>query len=123
MMVMILEKVPPSLKGELSRWLTEISTGVYVGHASALVRDLLWEKCVKHIYWGRCYQIYRSNAEQGFDIRIHGDSERVIMDFDGLKFLAVKDARWHAFQQEEEERQKAEHALGTMTTQPDTSEG
>lgn len=47
MVIMTLEKVPKSLRGELSRWMVEIQTGVFVGKLSALVRDLLWEKCVK----------------------------------------------------------------------------
>lgn len=103
MMVMILEKVPPSLKGELSRWLVEVSTGVYVGHASALVRDLLWEKCLQYVYQGRCYQIYRVNTEQGFAIRMHGDAARNILDLDGLQLVAVKDARWLAYREELEQ--------------------
>jgi CRISPR-associated protein Cas2 len=101
MMVMILEKVPPSLKGDLSRWLVEVTTGVYVGHASALVRDLLWDKCVRHVYRGRCYQLYRANTEQGYVIRMHGDSERAIVDFDGLQLVTVHDARWTAYQEEQ----------------------
>jgi len=113
MMVMILERVPPSLKGELSRFLVEVTTGVYVGHASGLVRDLLWDKCVKYVFRGRCYQLYRTNNEQGFEIRMHGDSERAILDFDGLHLMAVKDARWLAFQQ-------AELEAGSMKTESDT---
>ncbi|MEI7990087.1 MAG: type I-E CRISPR-associated endoribonuclease Cas2e, partial [Chloroflexota bacterium] len=45
MLVMILEQVSKSARGELSRWLIEAKPGVYIGHVSALVRDLLWEKC------------------------------------------------------------------------------
>ncbi|MCD6345555.1 MAG: type I-E CRISPR-associated endoribonuclease Cas2, partial [Anaerolineae bacterium] len=45
MVVMILEKVPVGVRGELTRWLLEIKTGVFVGHISARVRDKLWEKC------------------------------------------------------------------------------
>lgn len=113
MMVMILEKVPPSLKGELSRWLVEVTTGVYVGHASALVRDLLWDKCVRYVYRGRCYQLYRTSTEQGFAIRMHGDPSRAILDFDGLHLMAIQDARWAAFQEEQDES-------GRMTTENDT---
>ena len=46
MLVMILEAVPPSLRGELSRWLTPVCVGVYVGKVSTLVRDKLWERAV-----------------------------------------------------------------------------
>jgi CRISPR-associated protein Cas2 len=34
-------KCPPKLRGDLSKWLLEINTGVYVGQVSARVRDAL----------------------------------------------------------------------------------
>ena len=94
MVVMILERVPKSLRGHLTRWMLEVSTGVFVGTMSGLVRDLLWEKCVDKSRAGRCCQIYRTNNEQGFAIRMHGDSNRSVEDFDGLKLVTVKNARW-----------------------------
>ena len=45
MILMSLERTPASLRGELSRWLMEIRTGVYLGHVSAAVREALWTKC------------------------------------------------------------------------------
>ena len=47
MIVMVLETVPVGLRGELTRWLLEPHTGVFVGHVNAMVRDRLWEKCCK----------------------------------------------------------------------------
>ena len=49
MIVMILEKVPVRLRGELTRWLIEPRQGVFVGHINAMVRERLWEKCCN--YW------------------------------------------------------------------------
>ena len=94
MVVMILEKVPKSLRGELTRWMLEVSTGVFAGSMSATVRDLLWEKCVEKSRAGRCCQLYRTNNEQGFAIRMHGDSNRQVTDFDGLMLITVKNAKW-----------------------------
>ena len=37
---------PPKLRGDLSKWLCEINTGVYVGNVSSRVRDALWERGV-----------------------------------------------------------------------------
>lgn len=91
---MVLEKVPPSLRGELSRWMVEIQIGVYVGSLSALVRDLLWHKCIRNGAGGRCCQVYRINNEQGYDIRIAGDSNRFVVDQNGLLLVAVRNARW-----------------------------
>lgn len=93
MLVMTLEKVPPSLRGELSRWLIEVQTGVYVGSVSAVVRDLLWDKVVQHARSGRCTQLYRTNNEQGFTMRMHGDQSRTLLDIEGYQLVAVKDAR------------------------------
>lgn len=91
---MTLENVPTSLRGELSRWMIEVSTGVFVGKLSALVRDLLWEKCEENKRTGRCCQVYRTNNEQGFAIRMVGDAERSVVDLDGLQLVAVKNAAW-----------------------------
>lgn len=93
MIVMTLEAVPPSLKGELSRWLIEVQPGVYVGNANALVRDLLWDKVVQHARTGRCTQLYRAGTEQGFSIRLHGDPRRSLIDLDGFQLVAVRNAR------------------------------
>ena len=42
MVVITLEKCPLALRGDLTKWLQEISLGVYVGQVSARVRDKLW---------------------------------------------------------------------------------
>ncbi|GHG01510.1 hypothetical protein GCM10017783_12150 [Deinococcus piscis] len=94
MVVMTLEKVPDSLRGELSRWLIEVQTGVYVGAVSATVRDLLWDKVVQHARAGRCTQLFRSNGEQGFTIRMHGEARRQLVNIEGYQLVAVKDARY-----------------------------
>ncbi|MBB6100006.1 CRISPR-associated protein Cas2 [Deinobacterium chartae] len=105
MTVIVLESVPTSLKGELSRWLLEASTGVYVGQVSALVRDLLWEKCVTYARRGRCTLLYRTNGEQGFAIRLHGDRTRTVLNFDGLDLIGVQDARWATYLEEVQARE------------------
>ncbi len=93
MVVMTLEKVPDSLRGELSRWLIEVQTGVYVGSLSATVRDELWNKVVQYARSGRCTQLFRSNNEQGFVIRMHGEARRTLVDLEGYQLVAVKNAR------------------------------
>ncbi len=93
MIVMTLEAVPPSLRGELSRWLIEVQPGVYVGNTTALVRDLLWDKVVQYARTGRCTQLYRAHNEQGFAIRLHGDPRRTLVTLDGFQLVAVRNAR------------------------------
>lgn len=42
MVVIVLSACPAGLRGHLTRWLLEISAGVFVGHVSTRVRDLMW---------------------------------------------------------------------------------
>jgi CRISPR-associated protein Cas2 len=123
MVVIILEKVPKTLRGELSRWMLEVSTGVFVGSVSALVRDLLWEKCIAKKSSGRCCLLYRTNNEQGFAIRTHGDTTRTLIDFDGLTLVAVKNAEWERVHKKRTYKSKPGANLDKETRDSDTSEG
>jgi len=89
MLVMILEKVPARLRGELTHWLLEPKTGIFVGHVSARVRDKLWEKCLKAKGMGGVTQIWSTNTEQRFAIRTAGDTTREIVDFEGLHLIRI----------------------------------
>lgn len=93
MIVLVLEKVPVALRGELSRWCIEVSTGVFVGNASATVRELLFEKCIERKQSGRCVLAHRAPNEQGFAIRIEGSEDRRVVDCEGLQLVAVKTAK------------------------------
>lgn len=94
MLVMTLERVSPSLRGELTRWLMEVQVGVFVGRVSAIVRDLLWERALERGEGGRIAQVWPAANEQGFTLRIHGDDRRQVVDFDGLGLVAVRTAEW-----------------------------
>lgn len=89
MLVMILEKVTPGARGELTRWLVEVKTGVFVGHASARVRDKLWEKYEQAKRLGGVTQIWSTNTEQKFQMRMTGDTSRQIVDMEGLQLIRV----------------------------------
>ena len=89
MIVMILEKVPASLRGELSRWLLEPHAGVFVGHVSARVRDKLWEKCNRSKKAGSVLQIWSTNTEQRFQMRMYGRPSRYIVDFEGIQLIQI----------------------------------
>lgn len=94
MVVMVLERVPASLRGELTRWMQEVQAGVFVGSLSAMVRDLLWKKSMEKRADGWCCQIYSTNTEQGYAIRVAGDAKRNVIDVEGILLIAVKNARW-----------------------------
>jgi len=89
MIVMILEKVTSGLRGELTRWLIEPKSGVFVGQVSARVRDRLWEKCNQRKRSGGVIQIWSSNTEQGFKIRMVGDTSRDLVEVEGLQLVKI----------------------------------
>lgn len=89
MVVLILERVPASLRGELSRWMLEPRTGVFVGKLSAIVRDKLWQKAARDAKGGAGTLLYSSQSEQGFSVRTFGDTSRVLMDWEGLLLVHV----------------------------------
>lgn len=90
MTVILLERVPTSLRGELTRWMLELKSGVFVGKVSALVRDKLWERVCANMKGGAGMLIYSSDAEQGFTMRFWGDTARTIVDFDGLSLVQMQ---------------------------------
>jgi CRISPR-associated protein Cas2 len=81
---MVLECVPPSLRGELTRWMLELRAGVFVGTVTALVRDTLWKLVREKLKAGAAILVYSSNNEQGFKMEFIGPTSREITDFDGL---------------------------------------
>lgn len=89
MVVLIVECVPPTLRGELSRWMIEPRAGVFVGSPSAMVRDKLWEKVMKQGADGGATILYSSNTEQGFAIRTFGGTRREIVDLEGLALVRL----------------------------------
>lgn len=86
---MILECVPTSLRGELTRWMLEPKAGVFIGTLSAMVRDRLWYKACQRVRDGGCMLIYKTNTEQGFAIQLYGPFKRQVQDFEGLSLIRV----------------------------------
>lgn len=89
MIVILLERVPPGLRGELTRWLLEPRAGVFVGTVSALVREKLWDRTCRKMRDGAGMLIYTTNTEQGFALRTWGDPSRVVEDFEGLSLIRI----------------------------------
>lgn len=89
MVVIVLERVPSTLRGELTRWLLEPSTGVFVGTVSALVRDKLWELVCERVGKGGALLVYTTDNEQGFALQFWGETTRLVRDFEGLSLVTV----------------------------------
>jgi CRISPR-associated protein Cas2 len=84
MVVILLENVRTGLRGELSRWLFEVKSGVFVGKVSALVRDELWDFVAARLGKGSAVMLFPMNTEQGFDVRTLGKPSRQLVDIEGL---------------------------------------
>jgi CRISPR-associated protein Cas2 len=90
MLVMILEKAPASLRGELSRWLIEPHTGVFLGNLSARVRDELWAKACCKSWDGAVVQIWSdTTSPQGYRYRIFGTPARTLLDHEGIALVQM----------------------------------
>ncbi len=88
MIVLILERVSPGLRGELTRWLHEPRTNVFVGRTSSKVRDLLWKKIRRELGpRSGALLIHNSDDEPGFRLHAHGDTTRRLVSFDGLQLI------------------------------------
>ena len=86
MTVVILTAVPPGLRGHLTRWLLEISPGVFVGHVSARVRELMWERIVEYVKDGRALMVHSTRGEQRLSFNVHGHDWTPV-DFDGITLM------------------------------------
>lgn len=93
MVILLLERVSPSLRGELTRWLLEPKAGVFVGNVSALVREKLWTKACKSVGDGGGILIHSSDTEQGFEFKFTGAPGRTIRDFEGLQLIEIPTER------------------------------
>lgn len=78
--------VPVGLRGELTRWLLEISPGTFVGNVSARVRDELWTMCTEQAGNGSALLVHSARREQRLDFRSHG-TKWVPIDMDGLTLM------------------------------------
>ncbi|MBQ3782896.1 MAG: type I-E CRISPR-associated endoribonuclease Cas2 [Lachnospiraceae bacterium] len=79
---------PQNLRGDLTKWLIEIDSGVYVGKVNAKVRDELWKRVCNNIKSGQAVMVYSTNNEQGYDFKVH-NSERMVVDYDGINLVKI----------------------------------
>jgi CRISPR-associated protein Cas2 len=86
MVVITMTNCPPKLRGDLSRWLIEIDTGVFVGNINARVREHVWKRVCDNIKNGRASMAFGTNSEQKLDFKVH-NTEWEPVDFDGIKLI------------------------------------
>lgn len=84
--VITLKNSPPSLRGDLTKWMQEITTGVYVGNFNSRVREKLWERVVESVGTGEATMSYAYQNEIGYDFETH-NAMRENIDFDGIPLV------------------------------------
>lgn len=86
MVVVVLTACPEGLRGDLTRWLLEISAGVFVGNVTTRVRRLLWARVVELSKDGRALMVYSQQNEQHLAFKVHGHHWEPT-DFDGVLLM------------------------------------
>jgi len=88
MLVIVVENVPPRLRGRLAVWLLEIRAGVYVGNANRRVREMIWDQVEVGIEDGNAVMAWSTNTENGFDFLTLGVNRRIPVDMDGIRLVS-----------------------------------
>jgi CRISPR-associated protein Cas2 len=88
MLVIVVENVPPRLRGRLAVWLIEIRAGVYVGDLSKKVREMIWSQVEDGLENGNAVMAWSTNTESGFDFVTLGKNRRLPVELDGLKLVS-----------------------------------
>lgn len=86
MVVLVLTAVPAGLRGHVTRWLLEISPGVFVGALPRRVRDELWDRVIELCRDGRAVMVESARTEQGLAFRVHRPDWEPV-DLDGLQMV------------------------------------
>ena len=88
MLVIVVENVPPRLRGRLAVWLLEIRAGVYVGKLSRRVREMIWDTVEKGLGDGNAIMTWSTNTESGYDFLTAGDNRRIPINLDGAQLVS-----------------------------------
>ncbi len=84
--VITLKNSPPSLRGDLTKWMQEISTGVYVGNFSTRIREELWKRVVDSVGTGEATMSYAYRNEIGYRFATH-NATKIPIDYEGIPLV------------------------------------
>lgn len=88
MTVITLKSVPQSLRGDLTRWMQEIATGVYVGNFNSRIREYLWNRVKETMGHGEASMCFAARNEFGYDF-VTENTLRSVIDYDGLPLIFI----------------------------------
>lgn len=84
--VITLKNSPPSLRGDLTKWMQEIAVGVYVGNFNSKVREELWKRVIDSVGIGEATISYAYRNEIGYNFETH-NSNRTVIDYEGIPLV------------------------------------
>ena len=90
LVIIVLERVTPGLRGDLTRWMLAPRPTVFVGDLTADVRERLWKRACKAARpGGGCLLVHTAPTDQSFVVRSYGTPNRLVEDFDGLQLIRI----------------------------------
>lgn len=89
--VITLSKTPKSLRGDLTKWMQEISTGVYIGNFNSKVREKLWQRVLENVGTGQATISFNTRNEIGYSFMTH-NTKRKPIDSDGIPLVLIDNA-------------------------------
>ncbi|MCC8104507.1 MAG: type I-E CRISPR-associated endoribonuclease Cas2e [Clostridiales bacterium] len=84
--VITLTNVPNSLRGELTKWMQEIASGVYVGNFNSRVREQLWQHVCDNVQKGEATISYAARNEIGYTFDSY-QTKQEVFELDGLPLV------------------------------------
>ena len=90
MMIVVVENVPPRLRGRLAVWLLEIRAGVYIGNYSRRVRERIWHEVTEAAEQGNAVMAWTAPHDAGFLFETWGSNRRVPVDLDGFRLVSFQ---------------------------------
>lgn len=88
MIVLVLTAVPRGLRGDLSKWLLEISPGVFAGRVSRRIREKLWARVERGVKDGCAVLVVADHGrEQGYEVLTAGRDRWVPVDLEGITLM------------------------------------
>lgn len=88
--VITLKNSPRSLRGDLTKWMQEIATGVYVGNFNSQVREQLWQRVLDAVAGGEATISYTLNNEIGYQFATV-NACRETLDCEGIPLVCLKE--------------------------------
>ena len=84
--VITVKNAPMSLRGDLSKWMQEIATGIYVGNYNTKVREKIWLRVNETIGKGEATLSYYCRNEIGYDFDTRNTVQQVI-NYEGIPLV------------------------------------